>query len=244
MNSFTVRPVGDRALSVEFENIVSREVNGRVNALAGRLEALDLPGMGELVPTYRALLIHFDPLRLDPEALVRAVSAAAEDAGRAPAPGGTVVELPVLYEGEYAPDLEEVARAENKTPEEIARIHSGSEYYVYMLGFAPGHPYAARFENPFSVRRRSTPRTRVPAGSIGVQRDMSDVIPFEMPTGWNVIGATPVPVCDYRRSDPFLLKAGDWIRHVPVDRSRFREIRRQAELGEYVCRRYEKEAGR
>lgn len=113
-----------------------------------------------------------------------------------------------------------------------------------VRGFAPGHPYAARRENPFSVRRRETPRLKVPGGSVGVQRDMSDIIPFEMPTGWNVIGTTPVPVCDYRRENPFLLKAGDWIRHVPIDLSRFREIRRQAELGEYRCRRYERGSGR
>ena len=95
MNSFTIRPVGDQALSVEFENIVSREVNGRVTALAARLEALELPGLGELVPSYRALLVHYDPLRLDPEDLIPALSAAADHIGAAPVQGGTVVELPV-----------------------------------------------------------------------------------------------------------------------------------------------------
>ena len=242
MSCFTIRPVGDSALSVEFENIVSREINARVTALAARLETLGISGLGELVPSYRALLVHYDPLRLDPEDLNRILSEAATLPGATREKTGTVVELPVLYEGEFAPDLEEVARFENKTPEEIIRIHSGSDYYVYMLGFAPGHPYAARFENPFSILRRSSPRVRVPAGSIGIQRDMSDIIPFEMPTGWNIIGITPVLACDYRKDPPFLLKAGDWIRHVPIDRSQFREIRRQAELGEYVCRRRERGA--
>lgn len=240
MASFTIRHVGDQALSVEFENRLSREINAKVTALAARLEALCLPGLGELVPSYRALLIHYDPLRTDLDALLHVVSDAAAHADAAAVPGGTVVEIPVLYEGEYAMDLEEIARVENKTVEEIIRIHSGSDYYVYMLGFAPGHPYAARFENPFSIRRRTSPRVKVPAGSVGVQQDMSDIIPFELPTGWNIIGTTPVLACDYRQANPFLLQAGDWIRHVPIDRCQFREIRRQAELGEYRCRRYER----
>jgi len=236
--------VGDRALTVEFENQVSRAVSQKVTALQDQLLSREIPGLGELVPTYRALLIHYDPLRIDPDELARTVSLAAGDLPPAASISGTVVEIPVLYGGEYGPDLEDVARAEDKAPEEIIRIHSGSDHYVYMLGFAPGHPYAARAEKPFSIRRRETPRLKVPGGSVGVQRDMSDIIPFEMPTGWNVIGTTPILVCDYRRENPFLLKAGDWIRHVPIDLSRFREIRRQAELGEYRCRRYERGSGR
>ena len=111
-----------------------------------------------------------------------------------------------------------------------------------MLGFAPGHPYTARFENPFSFRRRSTPRVKIPGGSIVVQLDLSDVIPFDQPCGWNIIGTTPLHICDYRKENPFLLQAGQWIRHVPIDRNQFEEIRRQVELGTYVPRTFEKEA--
>ncbi len=155
-------------------------------------------------------------------------------------PRAVVTEIPVLYEGEYALDLEEIARLENKTPEEIIKIHSGSDYYVYMLGFAPGHPYTARFENHFSFKRRETPRVRIPGGSIVVQLGLSDIIPFDQPCGWNIIGTTPILACDYRKENPFLLKAGQWIRHVPVDKGEFLEIKRQVELGEYQCRTYER----
>lgn len=244
MSEFTIRYVGDQALSVEFENEISMAVSRKVRALRRELARRDLPGLGELVPSYRALLIHYDPLTLHPEILTRAVTEAAKAMDPAGSAGGTVVEIPVLYEGEYAMDLEEIARFENKTVEEIIAIHSGCDHYVYMLGFAPGHPYAARFEHPFSIRRRSSPRVKIPAGSVAVQRDLSDIIPFELPCGWNVIGTTPVLICDYRKENPFLLRPGDWIRHVPIDRAQFREIRRQVELGEYRCRRYEKEAVR
>ena len=126
--------------------------------------------------------------------------------------------------------------------EEIIRIHSQSDYYVYMLGFSPGHPYTARLENPFSFQRRSSPRIRIPGGSVVVQREQSNITPFEQPCGWNVIGSTPLLMCDYRHKDPFLLKAGQWVRYVPIDRPQFMEIKRQVELDCYECKTYEKEA--
>lgn len=240
MSLYTLRYVGDRALSVEFENEISIAVNQKVRTLKHTLESCSMPGLGELVPTYRALLIHYDPLQTDLDQLLEHIETAVSHLDTSQLPKAIVTEIPVLYEGEYAQDIEEIAQIENKTVEEIIRIHSQSDYYVYMLGFAPGHPYTARFENPFSFKRRSTPRVRIPGGSIVVQLGLSDIIPFDQPCGWNIVGTTPVLACDYRKEDPFLLQAGQWIRHIPVDRSEFMEIKRQVELGEYRCRRYER----
>ena len=240
VSDYTLRYVGDQALLVEFENEISMEVNQKVRALKYDLEQRTIPGIGELVPTYRALLIHYDSLRADLDQLKETIQAAAASLDLSHLPRATVTEIPVLYEGEYALDLEEIARLENTTPEEIIRIHSGSDYYVYMLGFAPGHPYTARFEHPFSFKRRESPRVRIPGVSIVVQLALSDIIPFDQPCGWNIIGTTPILACDYRKENPFLLKAGQWIRHVPVDQAEFMEIKRQVELGEYQCRTYER----
>ena len=240
VSDYTLRYVGDQALLVEFENEISIEVNQKVRALKYDLEQRTIPGMGELVPTYRALLIHYDSLRADLDQLKETIQASAASLDLSHLPRATVTEIPVLYEGEYALDLEEIARLENTTPEEIIRIHSGSDYYVYMLGFAPGHPYTARFEHPFSFKRRESPRVRIPGGSIVVQLALSDIIPFDQPCGWNIIGTTPSLACDYRKENPFLLKADQWIRHVPVDQAEFMEIKRQVELGEYQCRTYER----
>ena len=240
VSDYTLRYVGDQALLVEFENEISIEVNQKVRALKYDLEQRTIPGIGELVPTYRALLIHYDSLRADLDQLKETIQASAASLDLSHLPRATVTEIPVLYEGEYALDLEEIARLENTTPEEIIRIHSGSDYYVYMLGFAPGHPYTARFEHPFSFKRRESPRVRIPGGSIVVQLALSDIIPFDQPCGWNIIGTTPILACDYRKENPFLLKAGQWIRHVPVDQAEFMEIKRQVELGEYQCKSYER----
>ena len=241
MDTYTLHDVGDQALLVEFENKISIEVNRKVVALKRALEEQRLFGVGEMVPTYRSLLLHYDPLKADPEQLKEAIAQSVRHLDLSALPKAIVTEIPVLYEGEYALDLEEIARIEGKTEEEIIRIHSQSDYYVYMLGFAPGHPYTARFENPFSFKRRETPRVKIPAGSIVVQLGLSDIIPFEQPCGWNIIGTTPLLACDYRKDNPFLLKAGQWIRHIPVDKAEFLDIKRQVELGCYQPRTYEKE---
>jgi len=241
MDTYTLHDVGDQALLVEFENKISIEVNRKVVALKRALEEQRLFGVGEMVPTYRSLLLHYDPLKADPEQLKEAIDQSVRHLDLSALPKAIVTEIPVLYEGEYALDLEEIARIEGKTEEEIIRIHSQSDYYVYMLGFAPGHPYTARFENPFSFKRRETPRVKIPAGSIVVQLGLSDIIPFEQPCGWNIIGTTPLLACDYRKDNPFLLKAGQWIRHIPVDKAEFLDIKRQVELGCYQPRTYEKE---
>lgn len=216
------------------------EVSQKVRALKFDLEQKKIPGMGELVPTYRALLVHYASLRADLDQLKEAIKTSAASMDLSQLPKAIVTEIPVLYEGEYALDLEEIAKLENTTPEQIIKIHSGSDYYVYMLGFAPGHPYTARFENSFSFKRRESPRVRIPGGSIVVQLALSDIIPFDQPCGWNIIGTTPILACDYRKENPFLLKAGQWIRHVPVDKAEFMEIKRQVELGEYQCKSYER----
>ena len=122
--------------------------------------------------------------------------------------------------------------------EEIIRKHSQHEYYVYMLGFAPGHPYMARFDEPFSFKRRTSPRVKIPARSIVVQLALSDFIPFEQPCGWNIIGSTPLDICNFAKEDPFLVRAGDWVKHVPVTKAEYDQIRRDVENGTYKVKTY------
>lgn len=241
MQEAVIRHAGDRAILVEFDNEISIEVNQKVRALKFTLEEDPFDGMRELIPSYRALLVQYDPLTVNSAKVKDLVLERLNSLSEVSLPKAIVTEIPVLYEGEYAPDMEEICRLENKTPEEIIKIHSQSDYFVYMLGFAPGHPYTARFENPFSFKRRETPRVRIPGGSIVVQLALSDIIPFDQPCGWNIIGSTPILACDYRKENPFLLKAGQWIHHVPISLEEYNDIKRQVELGTYVCKTYEKE---
>ena len=241
MSEAMLRPAGDSALLVEFENEISLEVNKKVRALKYTLETSPFEGMRELVPTYRSLLVYYDPLRIGIGEAREEIKVRLDHMGKVSLPRPIVTEIPVCYDKEYAVDLEHIARMEHKTEEEIIRIHSQSDYFVYMLGFAPGHPYTARFENPFSFRRMENPRLRIPGGSIVVQLGLSDIIPFDQPCGWNIIGMTPVMVCDYRNEQPFLLHSGQWIRHRPVSKEEYLDIKKQVEAGTYVCRTWEKE---
>ena len=241
MSGMTFRFAGDQALLVEFENEISIQVNQKVRSLKVALERENLDGLGELVPTYRSLLLHYDPLVISYQKLMEKVEQLGDHLQNVELPPAIVTEIPVCYEGEYAEDIQEIAQMEGRSVEEIIRIHSQSDYFVYMLGFAPGHPYAARMENPFSFKRRETPRVKIPGGSIVVQLGLSDIIPFEQPCGWNIIGTTPVLAYDSRRKDPFLLQSGQWMRHIPVSPAEFLAIRRQVEEGTYVCKTYRKE---
>ena len=238
---YTFHHVGDHGLCVAFANEISLSTNQKVCALKMALEQRSIYGIQELIPTYRSLLILYDPFLVQWQGIKAAVEECIGNLGKMQPAKTIITEIPVLYEGEFALDLEDIAKTENKTVEEIIRIHSGSDYYVYMLGFSPGHPYTARFETPFSFGRRSSPRIRIPGGSVVVQREQSNITPFEQPCGWYVIGSTPLRMCDYRHENPFLLQAGQWVRYVPVDRGEFMEIKRQVELDCYQCRTYEKE---
>lgn len=241
MDEITFRYAGDQAILAEFKNEISIETNRNVRSLHAALSAAGIFGVGELVPTYRALLIHYDPLKISPHELIAAVKEYSGHLEDVSLPKAIVTEIPVCYEGEYALDIEHIAQMENTTVENVIQIHSQSDYFVYMLGFSPGHAYTARMENPFSFKRLDTPRLRIPGGSIAVQLALSNIIPLEQPCGWNIIGTTPLLTYDPRRQNPFLLQSGQWVHYVPVSRSDFEAIKADAERGTYVCRTYEKE---
>ena len=230
---------GDQAVSVQMGSEISLEVNRKVLMLLEAIKKSPIPGVREMVPTYASLMIHYDPsvislLKLEEEIMNRAENMS--DIGETKK---IIREVPILYGGELGPDLELCAELEGTTVEEVIRKHSTHDYYVYMLGFAPGHPYSARFEEPFSFKRRDTARVKIPGGSVVVQLNLSDLIPFEQPCGWNIIGSTPLTICDYRKEDPFLVHAGEWIRYIPVTEKEYQEIRRADEAGTYKVKEIE-----
>ena len=235
---------GDRAVSVQFGNEISMELNKKVRLLQKNLQNKPIAGITETVPTYSSLIVHYRPEILLYQEIVEILEERAEglDASEEGEVRKEIIkEIPILYGGEGGPDLKECAQLEETSPEEIVRKHSEHLYYVYMLGFAPGHPYMARFEEPFRFKRRVTPRVSIPERSIVVQLNLSDMIPFRQPCGWNIIGMTPLAICDFTREDPFLVHAGDWVRHYPINKREYDLIRRDVEQGIYRVQITEKE---
>lgn len=212
---------------------ISLEVNQKVLALQNELTEHPVEGITEMVPTYASLMIHYHPRKIRAKQLMEEIRSRFGNMKTAAKREKVIREIPILYGGELGPDLELCAQLEQTTTEEIIRKHSGHDYYVYMLGFAPGHPYSARFEEPFSFKRRETARINIPARSVVVQQNLSDLIPFDQPCGWNIIGSTPLTICDYNKEDPFLVHAGEWIRYKPVTRAEYDRIRREDEAGKY-----------
>lgn len=231
---------GDRAVSVQLGDEISLEVNQAVRGLMSELERDPVDGVTEMVPTYSALMIHYDPQRIRFGRLKEEVRKRLGSMKKVDTQSGIVKEIPICYGGELGPDLEDCARLEGVSVKELIRMHSEHEYYIYMLGFAPGHAYGARFKEPFGFKRRSEPRVKIAGQSIVVQQNLSNLIPFPQPCGWNILGGTPLTVCDYSKEDPFLVHAGDWIRYIPVTAGEYQKIKRDVEKGVYRVKSYKK----
>lgn len=224
---------GDCAVSIQMGTEISLEVNQKVLELQTELTEHPIEGITEMVPTYASLMVHYDPRKIRAKQLMEEIRSRFGQGKTTVKREKVIREIPILYGGELGPDLELCAELEGTTVEEIIRKHSEHDYYVYMLGFAPGHPYSARFEEPFSFKRRETARINIPARSVVVQQNLSDLIPFDQPCGWNIIGSTPLTICDYKKEDPFLVHAGEWVRYIPVTKEEYERIRKADEAGTY-----------
>jgi KipI family sensor histidine kinase inhibitor len=213
---------GDAALVVEFgqalgTSAIDLEINRRVHALARALAECPLPGLGETVPSYRSLLVHYDPLRLSYAEVEAFISEALQQCDDAPLPEPRLVEIPTIYGGEHGPDIDFVAEHNDLTVEDVIRLHSEAVYTVYMLGFTPGFPYLGGLPDALATPRLDTPRQRVPAGSVGIAGAQTGVYPLATPGGWRLIGWTSVVLFDPVRTPPALLQPGDQVRFVPTE---------------------------
>lgn len=223
-------PAGDTALAAELGDTAERETNGRVLALAARVEAARIAGVVELVPTFRSLMIHYDPLVLTSADLCRRLEVLAVDLDVAEIPGRDI-ELPACYEGDLAPDLEFVARATKLDPAEVAALHAAVTYRVYCLGFLPGYPYMGDTDPRLYVPRRENPRVRVPMGSVCMAVGQTGVYSLESPGGWHLVARTPVRLFDLARADPVLLAPGDRVKFRPVSRAEHDALEADAAAG-------------
>jgi inhibitor of KinA len=208
---------GDAALVVELGDEINPAINHRVHALARALAENPLLGLGEAVPSYRSLLVHYDPWLLSHAEVESFVSEALQRCEDAPLPEPRLVEIPTVYGGERGPDIGFVAEHNGLSVEEVVRLHSGAIYTVYMLGFTPGFPYLGGLPDALATPRLETPRQRVPAGSVGIAGAQTGVYPLATPGGWRLIGWTPVTLFDPARTPPTLLQPGDRVRFVPVE---------------------------
>jgi len=201
--------MGDRALAVELGDDISPAVSQRVQELFIAMDLIGVDGIIDLVPSYRSLLVIYNPLCQSPDA-IRAV---VEDIWKNPDPSRLpqpqTVKIPVVYGGEHGPDLQQVAEYHHLTPEAVIGFHTRPIYRVYMIGFTPGYPYLGELMDEIATPRRETPRILVPKGSVGIAQKQSGIYPVDSPGGWQIIGWTPIKLFDPDGQPPSRLVMGD-----------------------------------
>ena len=221
MDAITIAAAGDAALVVQLPARIDPAINARLVALGDVLRRRYAASVIDAVVGYHTLTVYFDPLRVDPEWLEGEIRAVAADEAVGEIREGAQLDIPVCYGGELGPDLADVAARIGATEEEVIHLHASREYRVYVVGFVPGFPYMGVVDDRLALPRRSTPRTKVPAGSVAIAAGQTGIYPTETPGGWHLLGRTPVRPFDPARAEAVLLRPGDRVRFLPISRAEF-----------------------
>lgn len=216
-------PSGDAALSVELGDGVDRAVSAKVVRLHRHLRENPLEGVIETLPTFRSLLVQYDPRQTDPALLEGTLAALIGGMTGEPLPSRQWT-IPVCYAPEVAPDIAEVALLAGMTQAQVVECHVSALYYVYMIGFLPGYAYMGDVPESLRLPRRKEPRTRVPAGSLAIATSFVSIYPFESPGGWHIIGRSPLGFFDAEADEPAILAPGDEVRLEPISLSKFEAL--------------------
>lgn len=219
----TIKPFGDSAILIEWEQCIDADINRQVMALAELLHAAGPEGLLDLIPAYCSLTVCFNPARITYGRLAGWLQENMAGADSQPQTERRL-RIPVCYEGELAPDLEEVARYTGLSAAEVIARHCQPSYRVFMLGFLPGFPYLGVLDAALECRRKPSPRARVPAGAVGLAGRQTGIYPTVAPGGWQLIGRTPVRLYNPRADEPFLFQPGDRVGFHPIARPQYDEL--------------------
>ena len=224
-NKFKYRLMGDRSILIELGDAIAPEINQKVRELYVALEEDPIKGVVEIVPAYRSLLIIYDPFKLNLKKLQDSIEVIKERTKKISFPKPKIMEVPVLYGGEYGPDLKWVAKYHNIRPDEVIQIHTEKIYQIYMIGFMPGFPYMGELPEKLQTPRRETPRTVMPKGSVAIAQRQIGIYPVESPGGWNIIGRTPLNLFNANQSPPSVFGMGDYVKFFSISEDDFRQWR-------------------
>jgi len=233
--AFRIVPAGDSAVIVEFDERIDPIVNARTVACADAIQAANISGVRDVAPSFRSVAVYFDPLRTPYDVLM----AALEEHAARPVADGTSdrnpIRIPVCYGGDLGPDLPNVAAFAKLSEADVIELHASTTYRVFMLGFVVGFAYMGIVDDRIAVPRHSTPRVRVPLGTVGIAGVQTGIYPAETPGGWQLIGRTPVKPFDASRAEPFLMKAGDSVQFYAIDRAQYDRIEREGVRTSATC---------
>lgn len=230
-------PSGDCGIVMEFGNEISVDINRKVREVVNSLEKEKINGIVEWIPTYRSIMLIYNPSIISYKQLLDRIKILEERHEKESFAPPLVVEIPTVYGGSYGPDINYVAEYNNLSEEEVIKIHSGEDYLIYMLGFTPGFPYLGGMSGRIATPRLKNPREKIIGGSVGIAEKQTGIYPIDSPGGWQLIGKTPVKLFDPEKG-VFLLKAGDYIRFLPIDEKEYTEIEREVTKDKYKVKKY------
>lgn len=228
------RPMGDRAIMIEWGNQIDPEVHGRVQRFCDALKQAAIAGVEEWVPAYSGVTIFYHPSVIRYDELIAKLGQLGDSCTGLEKNTERIVIIPTLYGGKWGPDLTDVARVHQLTEQEVIHIHTRPDYLVYMMGFVPGFAYLGGMSSRIATPRLPTPRAKIPAGSVGIAGGQTGIYPLSTPGGWRIIGQTPIPLFQPEREPPVLLRMGDRIRFRAIEEEEFRELEQKCQQGECV----------
>jgi inhibitor of KinA len=234
---FKCIPSGDSAVIIKAGNEISVEINRTIRKLLVLIESENIEGIIDFIPSYNELMICYDPSIIIYSELLDTIRLFGKNIDSVELPESSVIQIPVLYGGEYGPDLIEVASYNNLSTEDVVKIHYSTSYLVYMLGFTPGFCYLGGIDKRISMPRKLTPRLKIPSGAVGIADEQTGIYPIESPGGWQLIGKTPLRLFDPVKINGFFIQAGDYIRFYPINEDQFKYILREVNEGTYKLKK-------
>ena len=225
---------GDSALIIEFGNEISVDINKKIRKMMDDIKKENIDGIVELVPTYCSLLINYDVLKIDYNTLVEKLKTFLNNnLETAEGEEVTLIEIPTLYNDEVGPDLSYVAEHNKLSKEEVIKIHTGTDYLVYMLGFMPGFTYLGGMSEKIATPRLESPRLQIYPGSVGIAGKQTGMYPSMSPGGWRIIGRTPLKLYNPDSDTPVYISSGDYVRYVSISEEEYNDILKKVENDEY-----------
>lgn len=218
-----IQPLGDAAVHISFGDEISDKIHRDIMQMIPLLKTIK--GITEWMPAYNTLTVYYRPERISYQELAAILAESYYSRVDEGAVQRLVYEIPVYYGGETGPDLPFVADYHHLSTEEVISLHSNTEYLIYMLGFVPGFPYLGGLSERLAIPRLDHPRLRVPAGSVGIGGKQTGIYPAEVPSGWRIIGITPITLFDIENSPPNLVAAGNYIKFFPITGKEYEKIK-------------------